>query len=220
MRLKTRAIICSIWSQKYAFQSYLLGRKAVWDFRTDKPGCLVGQQATRGDKKMLVGQRWALCHVCWPSQHLQPQIPQCRSGKPGFPGLSLRLLPWITKIQCFWGRGESLDQLNDSVFGVTSAMLMLLTLGDERVCPSMEISRGEVLSIENWSFFSVFWCTPAMPKNGSPVKPVAATFFPSVIHHNLSTFLFFFLPFKKTKKEQVSKGLFRLIFSRLLIIDS
>lgn len=161
MRLKTRAIICSIWRRKCAFQSYLLGRKAVWDFRTDKPGCLVGQQATRGDKKMLVGQWWALCCVLWPSQHLQPQIPQCRSGKPGFPGLSLRILPWITKIQCFRGRGEALDQLNDSVVGVTSAMLMLLTLGDERALWKYLGERYYPLKIEVSSvFFDV--CQPCL----------------------------------------------------------
>jgi len=147
VRLKTSKYLFHLELEVFAFQSYLLGGKAVWDFSIGHIGCLVGQQAIRDGKKVLVGQWWPPRSV--PSQHFQPQIPWCRSGKPGFPGLSLRILPWITKIQCFLGRGEALDQLSDSVFGITSAMPVLLIPGDDRACPFRAIYGGEVLSIEN-----------------------------------------------------------------------
>lgn len=85
----------------------------------------------------------------------------------------------------------------------------------------MEISRGEVLSIENGSVSSVSWCMLVRSKHGSPVKATAAAaFFLSVVYHTVSTFPFIFLPSKKTNKAQLRKGLFMLIFSRLLITDS
>lgn len=59
-----------------------------------------------------------------------------------------------------------------------------------------------------------------MFKYGSPVKAIDATFFLSFIYHTLPTFPFIFRPSKKTDKAQLRKGLFVLIFSRLLIIDS
>lgn len=127
----------------FAFQTNLLEWKKDCDFSTGSKWlpsrAAAYQRWHKGvDGVVLASMCFELAYPTPPAFYLKVQC-----NKPSFPGLLLRILSWVTNIQCFPDSRKCLDQLTDGVVGTTSAMLLLLILGDKGTCPFKEISGGE-----------------------------------------------------------------------------